>query len=200
MWPYCIYVIDNKGVCLDKFAGIAAFVAVVEEGTFAAAARAMGVSRAQVSKQVIQLEQSLGAQLLNRTTRSVATTATGRAFYDRARNVLNDLAEAEAAVQDDQADPQGEIKINAPMSFGVMHLAPAIADFMLRFPKIRIHLVLDDRFVDPVADGFDMTVRIGAASEHLSLIDHQIVEINRVICGAPELLKSYGVPKSFPRS
>ncbi len=179
---------------MDKLASLTAFTKVVEHGGFAAAARALGQSRAQVNRSVIRLEESLGVHLLNRTTRSVAATPAGQAFYERARSILLDLAEAEAAIQDDPDEPRGELKINAPMSFGTLHLAPALCDFMVRYPKLRIELVLNDRFVDPVAEGFDMTVRIAEPAEAPSLIDHHIVEVRRVICAAPDLLKRVGTP------
>lgn len=181
---------------MDKFASLSAFTRVVEEGGFAAAGRVLGLSRAQVNKSVIKLEEDLRVHLLNRTTRAVAATPAGQAFYERARAILDDLAEAEAAIRDEHAEPRGELKINAPMSFGTMHLAPALADFMLRYPQIRVELVLNDRFVDPVAEGFDITVRIAERTEVTSLIDHEIVEIKRIICAAPEALKRFGEPKA----
>jgi DNA-binding transcriptional LysR family regulator len=184
---------------MDTFASLRAFTRVVEEGGFAAAARTLGLSRAQVNKSVIALEARLGVHLLNRTTRKVAATAAGEDFYRRARAILNDLAEAEAAVQDDRDEPRGELRINAPMSFGTLHLGPAVADFMLRYPKIRIELVLDDRFVDPVAEGFDVTLRIAEPAPVTSLIDHRIVEAKCVICASPDLLGRLGAPRT-PRN
>lgn len=181
---------------MDRFASLEAFKATADEGSFAAAARDLGLSRSQVNKLVIQLEDHLGAQLFNRTTRQVSLTSTGRAFYDRALTILSDLAEAESQIQDDQGAPQGELKINAPMSFGTSHLGPALIDFMQLYPKIRIQLILDDRFIDPIADGFDMTIRIGEPVDMPSLIDHEIVEAKRVICAAPDFLKQHGHPKS----
>ena len=178
------------------FASLTAFTKVVEEGGFAAAARRLGLSRAQVNKLVIALENRLGVALLNRTTRKVAATPAGRAFYERARAILNDLAEAEAAVRDDGEEPRGDLKINAPMSFGTMHLAPALADFMLRHPQIRVQLVLNDRFVDPIAEGYDVTVRIAGPIALPSLVDHRIVEVKRVICAAPALLRARGEPRA----
>jgi len=180
---------------MDKFSSLIAFTKVVEENGFAAAARALGLSRSRVNKSVIHLEEHLGVHLLNRTTRTVAATPAGLAFYERARTILGDLAEAEACIRDDQDEPRGELKINAPMSLGTMHLGPALTDFMVRYPKISIELVLDDRFVNPVAEGFDVTVRIAEQAEISSLIDHHIVEVKRVICAAPELLKRVGEPR-----
>lgn len=181
---------------MDKFAALRAFSQVVEAGGFAAAAREMKLSRSQVNKLVIGLEDELGAQLLNRTTRSVSATPAGKAFYERASAILADLAEAEACLMDEQDEPQGELRINAPMSFGTMHLGRALADFMAINPKIRIELNLSDRFVDPVEEGFDMTVRIAEPREAPSLIDHQIIEARRVICASPEFLKRHGEPQS----
>ena len=181
---------------MDKFASLRAFVRVVEENGFASAARALGLSRSQVNKLVIALEEHLGAQLLNRTTRKVSPTPSGLALYERARTILHDLAEAEAAFHDEQEEPQGDFRINAPMSFGTMHLAEAIADFMAQHPKIRVEMVLNDRKVDPVDEGFDMTVRIGEPPDTVSLIDHYIVEAKRVVCAAPAFLAEHGTPKS----
>jgi DNA-binding transcriptional LysR family regulator len=179
---------------VNTFASLDAFTRVVDERGFAAAGRRLGQSRAQVNKAVIALEEHLGVQLLNRTTRQVSPTPAGRAFYDRARAILIDLAEAEAAVRDDQREPRGDLTINAPMSFGTMHLGPALAEFMARYPDIRVQLVLNDRFVDPLLDGFDVTVRIAEPAPTPSLIDHQIVDIKRVICAAPALLQRTGEP------
>jgi DNA-binding transcriptional LysR family regulator len=181
---------------MDKFASLRAFTKVVEENGFAPAARVLGLSRSQVNKLVIALEEELGAQLLNRTTRKVSPTPGGYALYERARNILADLAEAEAAFHDEQEEPQGRLRINAPMSFGTLHLAPAIADFMAAHPKILIELVLNDRFVDPVAEGFDITVRVAEPHDTLSLIDHRIVEAKRVLCASPEFLRTHGAPQS----
>lgn len=179
---------------MDKFASLRAFVAVVEEGGFAAAARRLQLSRSQVSKLVVALEDSFQVQLLHRTTRSVAATPTGLAFYRRAGDILDDLAEAESSLLDAQQEPQGVLKINAPMSFGTLHLGPAVADFLARYPKLRIELQLNDRLVDPVAEGYDLTLRITEPADSPSLIDHEIVEAKRVICASPDYLRSRGVP------
>ena len=196
MGTYCLLIRYNEWADMDKFESLRAFANVIEQSGFAPAARALGKSRSQVNKLVIALEDDLGAQLLNRTTRKVSPTPAGRAFYERARMILNDLAEAEAAFHDEQEEPQGELRINAPMSFGTMHLATAIAEFMTRYPKIRIELILNDRRIDPVAEGFDMTVRIGEPEDRPSLIDHEIVEAKRVLCAAPDFVDRHFSPKS----
>ncbi|MBI1393724.1 MAG: LysR family transcriptional regulator [Alphaproteobacteria bacterium] len=180
---------------MDKFASLRAFTSVVEENGFAAAARALGLSRSQVNKLVVALEADLGAELLIRTTRKISPTSAGRMLYERAKAILEDLTDAEAALKDLEGAPSGELRINAPMSFGSMHLADAVADFVLLYPGVRIELVLSDRFVDPVAEGFDLTVRISDAQEFTSLIDHRIMEAKRVICASPSFIEQHGEPR-----
>jgi DNA-binding transcriptional LysR family regulator len=183
---------------MDKFGALRAFVTVVEAGGFAAAARLLGVSRSAVNRLVIALEDDLGAQLLNRTTRRVAPTATGNAFYQRAKTVLDGLEEAERGVGEVQREAKGEMRINAPMSFGTLHLAPAVAEFMVRYPGVRIQLELNDRFVDVIEEGFDLTVRIWEPREDANLVDHRIAPVRRVLCAAPAFLKQQGMP-AHPR-
>lgn len=183
-------------VAMDRFSSLKAFVAVVDNNGFAAAARRLQLSRSQVSKLVMALEDDLQVQLLNRTTKKVSPTPAGQAFYERATRILDDLEEAERALQDDQEEPQGELRINAPMSFGTLHLGPAIADFMERYPKVRVQLNLTDRFVDTVAEGYDMTLRIAESAETMSMIDHEIVEAKRVICASPDFMKRHGEPET----
>ncbi|NET37433.1 MAG: LysR family transcriptional regulator [Cyanothece sp. SIO1E1] len=179
---------------MDKFESLRAFTQVVTAGGFAAAAREMGLSRSAVNKLVINLENQLGAQLLHRSTRRVSPTATGLAFYERCVSILADLAEAELAVAQLQADPKGPLKINAPMSFGTLHLAPMITDFMAQYPQVQVQLTLEDRFIDPIAEGFDLTIRITAPAESASLIIDPIMPIERVLCAAPAYLAKQGIP------
>lgn len=179
---------------MDKLASLNAFRQVAESGSFAQAARELGLSRSQVNRLVINLEDELGVSLLVRTTRRVALTPAGSAFYERARAILAELKDAERQIQSDQEEPQGDIKINAPLSFGILHLGPALIDFMKRYPGIRVHLALNDHFVDPISDGFDITVRIAEAREQPSLIDHEIVEVKRVLCASPGFLEEHGTP------
>lgn len=173
---------------MDMFDSLHAFRRVVEEGSFAAAGRSMNLSRSQVSKLVVALEDKLGAQLLLRTTRSVSPTPAGEAFYQRAESILNDLSEAITCLQDDQDEPQGTLRINAPTSFGTLFLGKAIADFMRRHPKINVRMYLSDRFLDPVENGFDMTIRITTPFENLALIHHKITQVEHVFCAAPQYL------------
>lgn len=183
---------------MDKFAALNVFKHVVEAQGFAAAARQLGMSRSAVNRLVIALEAELGAQLLSRTTRRVAPTATGLAFYERARAILGDLEEAEHAVGESHATPKGGMRINAPMTFGTMHLASAITDFMARYDDIQVQLVLNDRFVDPVEEGFDLTIRIAEPQDDTSLVDHRLIEARRVLCASPDHIAKHGTP-AHPR-
>ncbi len=179
---------------MDKFKSIRAFTKVVEAGGFAAAAREMGLSRSVVNKYLINLENELGTQLLRRSTRQVSPTETGIAFYDRCVSILSDLDEAIAAVTELQEKPQGNLRINAPMSFGMRHLSALVADFMATYPEVHVELVLNDRFIDPIEEGFDVTVRIGEPHPSTSLIAREIVQAKRVVCASPAYLKAHGEP------
>lgn len=183
---------------MDKFDSIKAFIAVVDAGGFAAAARQMGMTRSAVNKLVHNLEDSLGTQLLRRSTRKVAVTETGMVFYERCVQVMADLEEAEQEVTQLQAEPRGTLKINAPMSFGTLHLAPALAKFMQRYPRLRVQLMLNDRFVDPLEEGFDITLRIAELPISSSLMVHPLLPAPRILCAAPAYLKRRGSP-SHPR-
>lgn len=179
---------------MDKFDSINAFVRVVDAGGFAAAARQMGMTRSAVNKLVQNLEVDLGAQLLRRSTRKVSVTETGLVFYERCVQVLADLEEAEQEVSQLQAEPRGTLKINAPMSFGTLHLAPALAEFMARYPQLKVQLMLNDRFVDPLEEGFDITIRIAEVSPTASLRVHPLLPAPRILCAAPAYLDRQGSP------
>lgn len=183
---------------MDRFLSLRAFIRVVDAGGFAAAAREMGLSRSVVNKYVITLENEIGTQLLRRSSRQVSPTDAGAAFYDRAVSIINELDEAFAAVTQLQEQPRGNLRINGPMTFGTMHLAPTVAEFMALYPDIHVELVLNDRFVDPIEEGFDVTVRIADPKVSTSLITREIVGIRRVLCASPSYLVAHGEP-SNPR-
>jgi DNA-binding transcriptional LysR family regulator len=182
---------------MDKLTSLRAFVKVVELSSFSEAARQLRLSRSAVSKYVGELEQSLGVQLLNRTTRHASANEAGQAYYERALGVLADLDAADQAVAQAQASPRGLLRVNAPMSFGTLQLGPAIADFMAQSPELQIQLVLSDDQVDPMQGGFDVTLRI-ADLPSSSLIARKIVAIDRVICASPAYLQKHGEPVSPP--
>jgi DNA-binding transcriptional LysR family regulator len=180
---------------MDKFEQMRAYTQVIVSGGFAAAAREMGLSRSAVNKLVIALENELGVQLLHRSTRVVSPTETGLAFYERCVEILSNVEEAERSVTQLHAEPRGQLRVNAPMSFGTIHLAPAIADFLLQYPDLRVQLTLNDRFVDPIEEGFDVTVRIAEPQPIGSLIVQPLAPAPRVLCAAPSYLESHGIPR-----
>jgi DNA-binding transcriptional LysR family regulator len=149
---------------VDRFDNMRVFARVVESGSFTGAAARLGISASMVSQHVKELEEWLGARLLNRTTRKVSLTETGRAYYERCTRLLADLEETEQAVSDMHAAPCGELRVNAAPSFGILQLAPAIADFTARFPAISVELMLTIRIADLIDEGFDVAVWVGEAS------------------------------------
>ncbi len=163
---------------------------------FAAAARSMGLSRSVVNKAVINLENELGVQLLSRSTRKVAPTDTGLAFYDRCLQILSDFDEAMSSIRELHEHPSGNLRVNAPMTFGTRHLASLVADFMAEHADLRVELVLNDRLVDPIEEGFDVTVRISEPVHATSLIAKEIAPAHRVLCASPDYLESAGEPVS----
>lgn len=179
---------------MDKFESMRAFTQVVVSGGFAAAAREMGLSRSAVNKLVISLENELGVQLLHRSTRVVTPTETGLAFYERCLEILTSLEEAERSITQLHEEPKGKLRVNAPMTFGTMHLAPAMADFLAQYPDLQVQLTLNDRFVEPIEEGFDVTVRIAAPQPSASLIVHSLSTAQRVVCAAPSYLETHGTP------
>ena len=179
---------------MDKFESIRAFTKVVQAGGFAAAAREMGLSRSVVNRSVINLENELATQLLRRSTRHVTPTDTGLAFHDRCLHILSELDEAMSAVTDIQEKPAGRLRVNAPMSFGTLHLSGVVAAYMRTYPEVHVELVLNDRFVDPIEEGFDVTVRIGETDPLTSLISRKIVVAKRMLCASPAYLKAQGEP------
>jgi len=179
---------------MGKFDNMRAFIKVVEASGFAAAAREMGLSRSVVNRSVIQLEKELKTELFHRSTRRVVPTETGFAFYDRCVQILNEFDEAISAVTELQENPRGRLRINAPMSFGTLHLSGIVAEYMATYPNVHVELILSDRFIDPIEEGFDLTVRIGEPDTSTSLIAKDIAPIERVICASPAYIDKYGQP------
>ncbi len=179
---------------VDKLEAMSAFVKVVALGNYAEAGRALGVTRSAVSKAVMELERLLGARLLDRTTRRVRPTEAGLAYYGSCVDILARVEETELQVSRLHDEPKGVLKINGPMSFGVMHLGPAIAAFMEAYPELKIELTLNDRFIDPIEEGVDVTIRIAALADS-SLIARKLAPARRVVAAAPAYLEKYGIPK-----
>jgi DNA-binding transcriptional LysR family regulator len=178
---------------MDRLSAIEAFVKVAELKSFSAAAARLGTSKSVVSRNVSALEAQLGLRLFQRTTRALTLTEAGRSYLERVSQILLDLQEADEAVSQLQAAPRGRLKISAPMSFGFLHLAPALADFLAQYPGLEVDMAMSDRFVDLIEEGFDLAVRIGALPDS-SLIAKKIAPIRRVISASPHYLKTHGAP------
>ena len=180
---------------MDKFTAMRVFRRVVELEGFSVAARDLRLSNAAVSKNVAELESHLGVKLLTRTTRRMSVTEAGAAYYQRCVNILDEIDEAERAAAHLSAAPRGELKVSAPMSFGLLHLAPIIADFLEQFPDVSVDLVMNDRVVDLVDEGFDVAVRAGGPLPDSNLISRTLAPVQRVVCGTPDYFQKNGVPR-----
>lgn len=179
---------------MDKLKAMAAFVQIVERGSLTAAADALDTSLPSTVRTLAALERSLGARLLNRTTRRIALTDEGRAYYERARRILGDVADVEAAVSVKQGTPRGRLAIGAPVMFGRMHLAPLAAEFLAKHPQVQMELLLVDRVVNLVEEGLDASIRIGRLADS-SLVAAELGRVRRVVCATPAFLKRHGVPR-----
>jgi len=179
---------------MDTHGAMQTFAKVVELGSFAAAASRLELAPSAVTKQVAFLERKYGVRLLNRTTRKLSLTDAGRAFYERVRGLLAELEELELALQADVQRPSGKLRISAPFTFGILHLGPAVAEFMRQFPEVTVDLELNDRRVDLVEDGFDLAVRIGPMGDS-TLVARHLAEIEIMVCASPEYLAEHGTPQ-----
>ncbi|WP_241648399.1 LysR family transcriptional regulator [Paenirhodobacter populi] len=168
------------------------FVAVLDTGSFAEAARRLGVSGGQASKLISRLESDLGVQLLKRTTRALSPTEVGQAYYVRLKGILEDYDALEASVRNASGAPAGRLRLSAPMSFGTIRLAPRLLDFARAFPDIQLDVSFSDRTVNLIDEGFDMAVRIGAPADS-SLIARRLCAVRVVVVAAPDYLARHGV-------
>ena len=180
---------------MDKFADLQSFVKVVEAGTISAAADRMKVAKSAVSRRLTELEQRLGVQLFQRTTRKLNLTDNGRSFYERASRILSDLEEAEQSVSQQHTDLSGTLRIAVPLSFGLLHLTPVIDEFRRAHPKVIFDIDLNDRQLDLIQEGFDLAIRIGRL-EDSSMIARRIAPISTVACASPEYLQHHGHPET----
>jgi DNA-binding transcriptional LysR family regulator len=178
---------------MDRLQALQIFTRVVETGSFTAAADRLGLSRAVVSKAVIELERSLGARLLERTTRRVRANEVGLAYYERAARVLGELDEADRAVRRLHQEPRGTLRVNAPLSFALLHLKPVVARYLDSNPEVTLALDLTDRFVDLIDEGFDIAIRIAALADS-SLIARHLAPARRILCATPGYLDRHGRP------
>ena len=180
---------------MDKFEDLQAFVAVVEAGTFTAAADRLNSAKSAVSRRVSALEERLGVQLLRRTTRVLNLTETGQSFYEHSARILADLDEAEAAVQQEHGELSGSLRVALPLSFGVRHMCKPIAAFSRQHPRLKFDLDMNDRRIDQVEEGIDVAIRIGHLKDS-SLIVRKLFDSNTVVAASPHYLKTHGTPES----
>ena len=181
---------------MDRLTEMEAFATVVDQGGFTDAAKKMGISKSAVSKHVSALEARLGARLLNRTTRRVSPTEIGLAYYDRARRVLNDAGEADALVTSMQSAPSGLLRVSVATDFGVNLLSPILGDFLLEYPDITVNMVLNNRYVELISEGFDMAIRVGEL-EDSSLRARKLTETTKRMIGAPGYFQKFGRPQKI---
>ncbi|MGV6816863.1 MAG: LysR family transcriptional regulator [Thiotrichales bacterium] len=179
---------------MNRFENMRSFVRVVEAGSISAAADRLGMAKSVVSRRLKELESHLGVELFHRTTRSMNLTDTGRAFYHQSVRILDDLLEAEAAASQAHTTLQGRLKIALPSSFGLLHMTPALNDFLDAHPHIEFDLDFNDREVDLIQEGFDLAIRIARLPDS-SLIARRLAPINMVLCASPDYLQQHGEPQ-----
>jgi DNA-binding transcriptional LysR family regulator len=178
---------------MNKVQEMASFVAVVDAGSFIRAADASGLSKAAVSRHVNDLEQRLGVRLLHRTTRRLSLTAEGQAFHARCKELLASVDEAEAEITAQSGAPSGLLRVNAPLTFGVLHLAPLWGRFVELYPKVSLDVTLGDRVVDLIDEGYDLVVRITAMTGSM-LVSRKLATTRMVLCASPGYLANHGTP------
>jgi len=180
---------------MDRLACDRMFAAVVEAGSFAGAAQRLGTSSGQASKLVSRLESELGVRLLYRTTRALAPTEAGQAYFDRLRNLLDEFDALDAEVRDQGREPRGIVRLTAPLTFGTLQLAPLLADFARAHPLIGLDAQFTDRLVSLVDEGFDLAVRVGRPGDS-SLVARKLGEARMVALASPAYLAARGTPQA----
>ncbi|MBW9107036.1 LysR family transcriptional regulator [Paraburkholderia phenoliruptrix] len=178
---------------MDRLRAFEVFVTVVARGGFARAADVLGTSPANVTRYVNELEAHLGTRLLNRTSRTLSLTEGGETLYARCKSILDDVAETEGLVSSASVEPRGRLRINVPVSFGILHLAPLWPAFMQKYPGIELDVGLIDRVVDIVDEGYDIAIRISRAgsTNHAA---RKLATSQNVLCASPAYLARYGAP------
>jgi len=180
---------------MDRLRALEVFVEVVKRDGFSRAAEALDTSPANVTRYISDLESHLQTRLLNRSSRKMSLTSSGEALFIRAKAILDDVAEAEAIVSSAALQPHGVLRINAPLSFGVLHLAPLWPKFMRLYPEVQLDVSLIDRVVDIVEEGYDMAVRISRAGS-ASNVARKLATSRNVLCAAPDYLQQHGMPQT----
>ena len=179
---------------MDRLLSMAVFKRAVEAGSFAAAARQFGISPEMAGNHVRGLETHLGVRLLNRSTRRLNLTEAGGIYYERCTRILSDIQNAEDEVGALQASPRGLLRLAAPVTFGVLHLAPAVSAYMARYPDVQIDIAASDRYVNLIEEGFDLAIRIGDLPDS-NLIARRLASARLVVCASPDYLAQAGYPQ-----
>ncbi len=179
---------------MHAFSSLPIFVSVVECGSFSAAAAQLKITKSAVSKRINQLEDELGTRLINRTTRTLSLTEAGKRYFDYASQALQLAQQGIDSVTELQGSPQGLLRITAPMTFGILYIAPLISEFIALYPSIEIELNLEDKIVDLVQDGYDLAIRIGELANS-ALIAKRISPCKSVLCAAPAYFAKHGEPQ-----
>lgn len=179
---------------MDTLDHMRTFVAVVDAMSFTAAGKRLARSKALVSKHVGELEERLGARLINRTTRSVQVTEIGRAYYERARALIGEFDALEDAVKSDAGHPRGRLKITAPQTFGELEMMEMLRAFRVRYPELELDVFLADRIVDLVGEGFEVALRITTLQDS-TLIARKLCDVRLLLCAAPSYLAEKGAPQ-----
>jgi DNA-binding transcriptional LysR family regulator len=181
---------------MDRIDAMQAFVAVADLEGFAPAARKLKLSPSAVTRLIAALEERLGARLLQRTTRSVTLTDTGRHYLERARRILADVEEAERVAEGERTRPSGRLVVSAPLGFGRLHVSPVMSAYLKRYGEVSGELRLEDRMISLVEDGIDLAVRIGHLADS-SLVARHVGEMRRIVVASPAYLKARGEPKTL---
>jgi DNA-binding transcriptional LysR family regulator len=171
------------------------FAEVVESGGFSRAARRLGVSKSMISRRIARLEDELGSRLLSRTTRGLSPTEAGLELKARSERILAEIEEAREAVASQGSEVVGRLRLSAPLSFGVRHIAPVLAEIARKHPRLEIDVAYSDRIVDVVGEGFDAAVRIGALKDS-SLVARQLAPVRAVLAASPDYLTRNGRPRT----
>jgi DNA-binding transcriptional LysR family regulator len=179
---------------LDTFSGMRLFVDAVDGGSFSAAGRKLGMAPSSVARAIGGLENELGTRLLNRSTRKLSLTEAGRIFHEHSRRILAEIEEAKLSVANLEAAPRGMLKLSMPVVFGRLYVAPALPDFLRRYPDLQVDLGMTDSYVDLVEEGIDVAVRIGALQDS-SLVARKLAPTRRVLCASPVYLQKHGRPE-----
>jgi LysR family transcriptional regulator for bpeEF and oprC len=174
---------------------IAAFVRVVEAKSFVAAAQSMGVTPSGVSKSVARLEQRLGVRLLNRTTRSLSLTDAGATFFNRCRDALRAVDEAEDALAAERGKPRGRLRVDMPLGIARVFVVPALPRFLAKHPELELQMSMSDRLVDMAEEGIDVVVRVGQQLKDSTLVARELWEPRIQLCASPDYLRRRGEPK-----